>query len=81
LFYTGGTPAFPKETMLLRKTRYNAMAITKGYGLIATRFGCTPLPMFLPSNFGGNTAVAMVGGCNVYIPSFEPSLTAIETHR
>jgi acyl-CoA synthetase (AMP-forming)/AMP-acid ligase II len=84
LFYTGGTTGFPKGVMLPHRALwYNALAAAK-----ELRFGRDTIwlhgaPMFHLADFAGNTAIAMLGGCNVYIPGFEPeaTLTAIETHE
>ena len=84
LFYTGGTTGFPKGvTLPHRALLYNAMVIAKELRLNRDTIWLHAAPMFHLADFGGNTAVAMVGGCNVYIPSFEPeaTLTAIETHK
>ncbi len=84
LFYTGGTTGFPKGVALPhRALLYNAMVIAKELRLNRDTIWLHAAPMFHLADFGGNTAVAMVGGCNVYIPSFEPeaTLTPIETHK
>ena len=84
LFYTGGTTGFPKGVMLPHRALwYNALAILKEVRFDRDTIWLHVAPMFHLADFGGNTAVAMVGGCNVYIPSFEPEATlkAIETHN
>ena len=84
LFYTGGTTGFPKGVMLPHRALwYNAIAIAKEVRLDRDTRYLHAAPMFHMADFGFNTAIAMVGGCNVFIPSFEPEATmnAQETHR
>ncbi len=84
LFYTGGTTGFPKGVMLPHRALwYNAMVIAKECRFDRDTKGLHAAPMFHLADFGLNTAIAIVGGCNVYIPSFEPeaTMTAIETHE
>lgn len=84
LFYTGGTTGFPKGVMLPHRALwYNAMAIAKEIRFNHDTKYLHAAPMFHLADFGFNTAIAMVGACNVFIPSFEPEATlkAIETHQ
>lgn len=84
LFYTGGTTGFPKGVMLPHRALwYNAMAIAKEIRFNHDTKYLHAAPMFHLADFGFNTAIAMVGACNVFIPSFEPeaALKAIETHQ
>ena len=84
LFYTGGTTGFPKGVMLPHRALwYNAMAIAKEIRFNHDTKYLHAAPMFHLADFGFNTAIAIVGACNVFIPSFEPEATlkAIETHQ
>lgn len=84
LFYTGGTTGFPKGVMLPHRALwYNAMVIAKEFRFDNDSTCLHAAPMFHLADFGFNTSIAMVGGCNVYIPSFEPEATmaAVETHQ
>ncbi len=84
LFYTGGTTGFPKGVMLPHRALwYNALMTAREF-----RFGRDTrylhvAPMFHLADFTTNLSLAMVGACNVYVPSFavEPALAAIETHQ
>jgi len=83
LFYTGGTTGFPKGVMLPHRALwYNAMAMAVELPMDREMTWLHGAPMFHLADFGSNMGVAMVGGCNVYIPSFAPeaALQAIETH-
>jgi acyl-CoA synthetase (AMP-forming)/AMP-acid ligase II len=83
LFYTGGTTGFPKGVMLPHRALwYNAMVIAKELRLDRHARYLHAAPMIHLADFGWNTAIAMVGGTNIYIPSFEPEATlkAYETH-
>lgn len=81
LFYTGGTTGFPKGVMLPHR------ALWYNTSLVAAEMDRQTVwlhaaPMFHLADFNSNTAMAALGGCNVYIPSFEPEATlrAIETN-
>lgn len=83
LFYTGGTTGFPKGVMLPHRSLwYNSLAISHDLRLNRDAVWLHGAPMFHLADFGANLSMAMLGGCNVYIPSFEPEATmkAIETH-
>lgn len=83
LFYTGGTTGFPKGVMLPHRALwYNAMAIAAELGLDRETVWLHAAPMFHLADFTSNTAIALVGGCHVYIPAFDPeaALAAIESH-
>ncbi len=83
LFYTGGTTGFPKRVMLPHRALwYNAMAIAAELGLDRETVWLHAAPMFHLADFTSNTAIALVGGCHVYIPAFDPeaALAAIESH-
>lgn len=83
LFYTGGTTGFPKGVMLPHRALwYNAMAIVAELGLDREAVWLHAAPMFHLADFTSNTAIALVGGCHVTIPAFEPeaALAAIEAH-
>ncbi len=84
LFYTGGTTGFPTGVMLPHRALwYNAIAVAKELRLDRDTRYLHAAPMFHLADFEFNTAIAMVGGCNVFIPSFEPEATmnAQETHQ
>lgn len=83
LFYTGGTTGFPKGVMLPHRALwYNAMAIAGELGLDREAVWLHAAPMFHLADFTSNTAIALVGGCHVYIRAFDPeaALAAIEAH-
>jgi acyl-CoA synthetase (AMP-forming)/AMP-acid ligase II len=83
LFYTGGTTGFPKGVMLPHRALW---FVTFALGVALPFDGETRwlhvAPMFHLADFGSNMSVAMLGGCNVYIPAFAPEafLQAVETH-
>lgn len=83
LFYTGGTTGSPKGVMLPHRALwYNAMAIAAELGFDRETVWLHAAPMFHLADFTSNTAIALVGGCHVYIPAFDPeaALAAIEAH-
>lgn len=83
LFYTGGTTGFPKGVMVPQRALwYNFLVIAMVLGFTADAVYLHAAPMFHMADLAGGGALAMVGGTNVYIPSFEPvaTLDAIATN-
>lgn len=84
LFYTGGTTGFPKGVMVPQRALwYNYLISAMTLNFDSDSVYLHAPPMFHMADLAGGGAVAMVGGTNIYVPSFEPvsTLNAIETHE
>lgn len=83
LFYTGGTTGFPKGVMLPHRAFwFNAFAQAVELPFDDELRWLHVAPMFHLADFGSSLFVAMMGGCNVYVPGFAPEafLKTVETH-
>ena len=84
LFYTGGTTGRAKGVMLSHKNIVsNAMHAIMSFGIGSRDVYLHAAPMFHLGDLGVAFAMAMQGGCHVFVPQFQPVqvLQAIQVHK